>query len=322
MASAVQETAAAPDHSRISARRPAAARLRVPLLLLAALFLSGCVLRVAYNQLEWLSVWYVEDYFDLTEPQEKLVAGIIRRDLTWHRETQLPQYAAVLEQLRSQAGQPVSPEFVSARYQEVVRLWDTLLRQLSPGVAELLQTLDNEQVREFFEELADKNADLAEDYSGTTLEERRQKQSREIVRAFRRFIGPVNRAQQEMIAERTAAMSDLTGQWLSRREAWQSALRTLLDSRQDPAFAAGVADLFLDPNQFDGPGYREAVQANQRIAFEMVAVVMSSLTPRQAAHLKDKLDTYLGDLRTLIREGEKKAPQTQKAPARGAEERT
>lgn len=323
MASPGQDTLATRDLNRAVPRRRAAARLRVAVLVLAALVLGGCVLRVAYNQLEWLSVWYVEDYFDLTEPQEKVVAGLIRRDLAWHRETQLPRYAELLEQLRAQAGEPVSPKFVAARYQDIIQLWDALLRQLGPGAAELLQMLSDEQVREFFEELADKNADLAEDYSGTTVEERRQKQSREIVRAFRRFIGPLNRSQQELVAERTAAMNDVTGQWLSRRETWQSALRTLLEQRrQDPAFAAALADLLLHPNQFDGPGYREAVQANQRIAFEMVAAVMSSLTPRQTTHLKGKLDDYLGDIRILIREGKREAPLPQKGPGPGAEERT
>ena len=58
--------------------------------------LSGCVVRVVYNQLDWLALWYVEDYFDLDPAQEEQAKEMIGRTISWHRETQLPRYASLM----------------------------------------------------------------------------------------------------------------------------------------------------------------------------------------------------------------------------------
>ena len=79
-------------------------RWRLPVLaLLASVLLTGCVVRIAYGQLEWLTRWSVESYLDLNDGQERLVREIIGRNLAWHRATELPQYAAYLRELRASA---------------------------------------------------------------------------------------------------------------------------------------------------------------------------------------------------------------------------
>ena len=45
---------------------------------LAVLLLGGCVVRVVYNQLDWLALWYVEDYFDLDPAQAHIVKAVKR----------------------------------------------------------------------------------------------------------------------------------------------------------------------------------------------------------------------------------------------------
>ena len=68
-------------------------------------------------------------------------------------------------------------------------LWDELLRQVAPDFAGLLQSLSDEQVEDLFENLAEENQELEEDYSGISREERRAKQDKAIIKAFRRFTG-------------------------------------------------------------------------------------------------------------------------------------
>jgi len=272
--------------------------------LIAVVLLSGCVVRVVYNQLDWLALWYAEDYLDLDAAQEAHARESIGRALAWHRRVELPKYAAWFRRLASNAGGAVSREFVAARYDEIVVLWDELVRHVSPDMALLLQSQSDSQVEELFAKLSDKNEELVADYSGVTREERRIKQDKSILRAFRRVTGRLEPEQEALVRQRTAAMHDLSADWLQRRADWQRAFRVLMAARHtNPEFAERMADLLLDPNQFDSPGYRELVVDNQRQAFGMVAAVVSSLSPAQAQRLRDHFETWATDFEALVPTG-------------------
>lgn len=283
------------------ARRTAWFRLSITALL-AAVMLSGCVVRVVYNQLDWLALWYVEDYFDLDPVQEARARQMIGRTISWHRETQLPRYASLLRSVMSGIDPPVEPAFLADRYAEVVELWDDLLRQVAPDFAGLLQSLTDEQVDELFANLADENQELAEDYSGVSREERRAKQDKAIIKAFRRFTGRLSPEQEVLVRTRTSRFHDLSADWLRRREAWQKEFRVLMVGRKsDPLFAGRITDLMLNPNQFDSPGYRKLVLENQQSSFGLVAAVLTSLSPKQSEHLRRNLTTYADDFDALVR---------------------
>lgn len=269
---------------------------------LVATLLSGCVIRVVYNQLDWLALWYVQDYLDLDEAQEEQAKALIARTLAWHRATQLPRYAQLAHTLLDGLGAPLGPRFVVDRYAGIVALWDALLRRVSPDMAALLQTLSDEQVEELFARLAKENRELDEDYSGISREERRAKQDKAILRAFRRFTGWLSPGQEALIASRTAKLHDLSADWLHRRAAWQQEFRVLLIGRKsNPEFTARFTDLLLNPNQFDSPGYRDLVVENQEDSFELVTEVLGTLSPDQSGHLRKNLATYASDFDALVR---------------------
>lgn len=270
--------------------------------LVAVVMLGGCVVRVVYNQLDWLALWYVEDYFDLDPAQEEQAKLMIGRTISWHRQTQLPRYATLTRTVLAGVSPPVQPEFLADRYAEVVTLWDDLLRQVAPDFATLLQSLSDEQVNDLFENLADENRELEEDYSGISREERRAKQDKAIIKAFRRFTGRLSPEQEVLVRTHTSRFHDLSADWLRRREEWQMELRVLMAGRRaDPLFAERITDLLLNPNQFDSPGYRKLVLENQQASFRLVAAVLSSLSPKQSEHLRNHLSTYARDFDALVR---------------------
>lgn len=283
----------------LGAGHPGSRWKRIAVVLLASLVLSGCVTRMAYGQLDWLTRWYVNSYFDLNDSQDRLAREIIERNLAWHRATQLPQYAAHVRELRAGLGGLVTAEFIAQQYATTLVIWDESLRHMSPDMALLLQSLSDTQVSEFFDELAERNAELVEEYSGRAPEARRRKQDRSIIRAFRWFTGPLSSDQESVVRAYTAGMHDLTEQWLERRAAWQSALRELLLTRSAPDFEDRLMQLLLDPDQFDSAEYRELVAANRQIAFAMAAEILSSLSPKQRKHLDDRLARLAVDFADL-----------------------
>ena len=280
---------------------------RIRLFLTCALLLvllSGCVVRVVYNQLDWLTLWYVDDYFELDAPQEAKARELIADTLAWHRSTQLPHYISLSRAAHDRVGAPVSPAFVAGLYEEVVALWDQLLRRAVADGSGILQSLSDRQVEELFERLAEDNLEFEDEYSGVSAAERRKKQDKAIIKMFRRFTGRLSSDQERLIRSRTAELHDLSAEWLRRRAAWQAEFRTLLMARKsDPQFAARLGNLMLDPNQFDSPHYRDLVADNQRRVFSLVAEVLSSLSPAQTDEMRKRLDSYVQDFDALVREG-------------------
>ena len=269
---------------------------------LAATLLGGCVIRVAYNQIDWLALWYLEDYVALDDAQEIQAKALIARTLAWHRATQLPKYSTLTRKLIAGIGVPADPQFLADRYAELVDLWDALLQRVCPDFAALLQALSDEQVEELFANLAEENDELAEDYSGGTVEERRKKQDRAIIRAFRRFTGRLNDYQEATIRRSAAGLHDLSADWLRRRAAWQQQLWVLLVGRKtDPRFAERLTNLVLNPNQFDTPGYRQLVIENQQRSFALVGAVLDTLSAGQSGRLRRNLATYARDFDALAR---------------------
>lgn len=272
------------------------------LALLASLFLSGCVARVAYGQLDWLTRWYVDSYFDLNDSQDRLVREMIGLNLAWHRATQLPLYADHIRELSAGLSAPVSAGFIAQQYETSLVVWDQSLRHMAPDIARLLLTLSDKQLQGFFAELEEGNLELAEEYSGRAPEARGKKRDRSVIRGFRWFTGALSREQEAVVKSYTAGMHDLTEQWLRRREAWQSAFRKLLETRTgNPRFEAELTALLLDPNQFDSLEYRQLVAENRETVFVMVADVLSSISPKQRKHLEQRLSGLATDFDELAR---------------------
>ncbi len=273
-------------------------------MLVAAALVSGCVIRVVYNQLDWLLLWYVEDYVDLDATQESQAKLLIARTLDWHRASQLPRYAGLTRTLLAGTDTPPGAAFLAERYTEIVQLWDELLWRTSPDVAGVLRTLSDRQVEELFAALARKNRELEREYSGSSAAARRLKQDKAILRVFRRFTGRLQPDQEALVRRQTAGFHDLSADWLQRRAAWQQAFRALMASRKsNPDFVAQFTQLALNPNQFDTGRYRTLVEDNQRRSFAMVAAVLGTLTPSQSQQLRKNLTTYAGDFEALSGDG-------------------
>jgi hypothetical protein len=285
---------------------------------LLAVLLSGCVVRVVYNQLDWLTLWYVDDYFEFNATQKTQARELIAHTLAWHRSSQLPRYVTISRTVHDRVGAPVSAAFIAGLYADTVGLWDELLRKVATDAGGLLRSLSDSQVEVLFERLAEDNLEFEEEYSGGTAAERRAKQDKAIIKMFRRFTGRLSGAQEELIRSRTAQLHDLSAEWLHRRAAWQAQFRVLLTGRKsDPQFVNRLANLMLDPNQFDSPGYRELVEDNQRQVFSLVAEVLSTLSPAQTDAFRKRLAGFMQDFDALIREGGANSTANKKAPEKG-----
>jgi hypothetical protein len=273
-------------------------RAVVAVLLLAA-GVGGCT-RFVLNQLDWVAVWYVNGYVTLDDRQKALVRDSVRRNVTVFRTEQLPGFLDVLGGMRGDLGATMTPALVAQRFGEIETLGRQTAGLLVPDTVLLLRSLSPAQVDELFATFAENAEELAEDYSGSTPERRRERQARSVLKMTRRMTGSLTPAQEQLMRDHLARLHDLAPQWLERRRNWQQALRAALDgAREAPEFDQRVASLILDPDQFDSVRYRAKVGENRIVIYEMLAALMQSLSPVQRAHVDRRLAEYERNLLAL-----------------------
>jgi hypothetical protein len=285
-------------------RRPAVNARRVPLVLLLALLLfgglGGCTARLVYDRLDTFAAWYVEDYLDLEAPQRDQLRVVLQRQLDWHRATQLPVYADALGRLQAEAARPLGRERITAVREDLDRYWRDAIGNGVGDAAAFLQRLTDAQVDGMFEEFAREDAKLAKKQAARTPERRLQERAKRVARSVERWTGPLDDAQRARLAAGLAAATPLDAEWLANRQRWREQLRAALGRRGDgAAFRAELERLFVRPETAWTADYRAAVDRNRATYEAMLADLDASLTPRQRAHLRDRLGEWATDLRSL-----------------------
>ncbi len=69
------------------------------IVLLCVLLLGGCSAKFAYNNVDWLIYWYLDDYVELNNEQEDMFDDMLSNWIGWHKQQELPQYKSQLEDI-------------------------------------------------------------------------------------------------------------------------------------------------------------------------------------------------------------------------------
>ena len=139
--------------------------LRIISLLALALLLPGCsAIKLAYNQSPDLIYWYLDSYADFSDAQSLQVKAELNGLQAWHRQTQLPAYAALLQDLQRQMGADMSPAQACLVFADVRRKLFAVADRSEPALAALVSTFDASQIQHLERRFAKGNTEYREDY--------------------------------------------------------------------------------------------------------------------------------------------------------------
>ncbi|RPI41894.1 MAG: hypothetical protein EHM59_19120, partial [Betaproteobacteria bacterium] len=221
--------------------------------------LAGCsTIRIAYNQADHVVAWMVDDYFDLNGEQEHAFRAQFEGLHAWHRSTQLPDYAALLDAVRQrlQAGASASDaewfmDALKARYR-------VLVLHAYADAARLLSTLSDEQLeaaRRHFEKVNRKYT--KEQGVGASADEQRRVRARRHVERIEHWTGPLDSVQEARVRELSRALPLMVEETYRERVRRQAEFLALLQERRSSAtFAPRLRDWLLDWDRTRSPQYQ------------------------------------------------------------------
>ncbi|PKH01367.1 hypothetical protein CXF72_16985 [Psychromonas sp. MB-3u-54] len=271
------------------------------LLIFLLLGVSACSSKLIYNNLDWLSYWYIDDYITLTNEQETEFDPALVQFLDWHRQSEIPRYITQMKLLKKELNNGLEQDDIDDYIKTFTGFWQAILIGIEPGVVKLATSLKEEQITEFLAATEKKNRDRIEDYEDLSNQARLDKRFDKIESRLASFIGKLNASQQQLIKSTNEQQLSTFVDWIEFRRDWANSIREAYTLRGDkPAFEKALSRSILQADSFRSAQFKQKIAYNQKLWKVTLTQLIDSLNKKQLRKLNDKLDDITEDLEALL----------------------
>jgi hypothetical protein len=279
------------------------------LLLAGLLALAGCSsLRLVYNHGDTVLYWWLDAYVDFNTEQKSWVKKDIDNLFSWHRKTQLRDYAQVLQNAQRQLQGNPGPADLAADYKDIKSRTQLLLLKAVPELAELARSLRPEQIAKLEKKFNANNEEFRKKNMKGDRERQQKFRFQKSMEQFELWFGNFSREQEELIRKASDARPLDNEIWLDERMRRQRNILTLLQKiqRDKPGKEAAMAqihDLILDGFERLEHSERKAFfDAANEANIQLVLTVVRLATPAQKAHANKRMQGWINDFNSLAAE--------------------
>ena len=264
--------------------------------------LAGCsAVRLGYTELDNIALWTAERYFDLDEQQKKNFRTRFYHLHKWHRDEQLPDYAAFLEQAKARLERGLRAEDVHWFLEGIRQRYVLIVNRGADDAAAILLTVTPGQLVYVQKRWGELNQRFASDNRlDANLEERREARAQRSIKRFRDWFGDLGDEQERLIRAHVASMEMIGALRQVDRMRRQHEFMRLMELRAQPEIFKEELRLWLiNWDAGRSPEYQRSWirWRDQNIA--MLVAVDRTLTARQRARAARKLQGYIDDFRSL-----------------------
>jgi hypothetical protein len=271
------------------------------LLVFLLLGISACSSKLIYNNLDWLSYWYIDDYVTLSDEQEAEFDPALVQFLDWHRKSELPRYVTHIKLLKQDINNGLEQADMAGYIKIFAGFWQAILIGIEPGVVKLATSLKKEQIAEFLAIAEKRNLDEIEAYEDLSIQARLDKRFDKIESRLAPFIGKLDATQKQLIKSTNNQQLPTFVEWIEFRRDWANSIRAAYILRGDkPAFEKALSRSILQADSFHSAQFKQKRAHNQTLWKVTLAQLIHSLNKKQLKKLNKKLDDSIEDLEALF----------------------
>lgn len=273
--------------------------------MLALALLGACsAIKIAYNQAPDLTYWWLDGYVDFNEQQTPKVRDDITKLFAWHRASQLPKVAALLQKSQNLLPNAITPTQACGLFDEVRSLVDAIADKALPAAADLATSITPVQLLHLQHKYDKTNADYVRDFITDKPEERDAKRLKQAIQRSEMLYGKLDDAQTSTIQRAVQKSSFNAVLGLKERERRQKEALVMLaklatDKPAPPAVQAALRAYVQRSTTSPDPVYRAYAEKMVKEGCESFAAVHATTTPEQRASAVQTLKGYEGDMRVL-----------------------
>lgn len=272
------------------------------LLIITFLALTSCSqTKLAYGFLDNWVRWQVNDYVDLNKQQSQLLRIASKDFHDWHRENELVRYSIFIENTITKLNQQkITTEDVDSTLDQANALLATSTKQLQQPVIDIASTLSQSQVEEIIKTLEEKESDNLKEIEESTPEERETKRTKGAIKFFSKYLGKLTDEQKQIITESYKLGKSTQPYTTKRYQQWRKEFKqamatdlTLEDNKQV------LARIIFDYPEHLNDEHKAVTEYNEKISYEMIVRLHTTLTVKQKNKLFSKLRKYQSDFLDL-----------------------
>lgn len=263
--------------------------------------ISGCSSRLAYNNLDWLIPWYLDDYIEFEGEQESAVKAKLVDTLNWHRQQQLPIYIQDIQALSQEIEKGALGQ---QRWLQIIEhvygYWLTIRDQFVDDLVVLSPQLNQNQVDQLFVELEERNQEREEEWADTTAEERKEMRLERLTEQIEDFLGDLNETQMDMVKQAVDQMRGTTQVRLNYLRDYQKELKSVFKTAEtDQARINQLARILKQTDAYKSQDYLDILQHNRQVIAQLFSDLQISLSEKQKRQLLSELADLKQDLEEL-----------------------
>jgi len=267
-----------------------------------ALLLTGCsLITLGYGRLPMVAQWRLDAMFELSAEQSRQVRPQLDRWLVWHRQSHMPQYAAMLQRWQTLAVQDLTPQQVCAEF-EPIRQWaDEAVQQLLPALVPIATSLTPAQIEHWGRHQARKDEEfLAEFGAGANGNKVNDKRLQRAIERAEMFYGTLTPAQRDWFAQRLARSAFDAQRVVQERQRRQADAQQAVQSIQAGANPMLTLQQVWQRNQQSpNPTYAAYSQRMVQDGCTQLAELHNQTTPEQRRMAVQKLQGFERDILSL-----------------------
>lgn len=276
------------------------------IVLLLPLIVGCSALRLTYNQGPFLAYWWLDGYADFNGEQAPKVKAALEDWFTWHRATQLPEYAQALAELQGVAADNVTAGQICQQFQAWQQRAERAFDQALPATAEQVRQLTPEQVKRIERQQTKKLAEAEADYLQDDPAERQKASLKRTLDRAESLYGKLTPAQLQLLRQGLDQSPFKPEVWLAERRQRQAdslgQLRHWTTDKPDLATVqSGLRRLGAATFQSPRPAYQAYADTLAQANCALAAAVHNASSAAQRRRAIEKLKGWEDDLRALAK---------------------
>ncbi|AQT08367.1 DUF6279 family lipoprotein [Pseudomonas protegens] len=274
--------------------------LLIPLLIISLLLGACSRVGLAYRNLDVIIPWNLNDYLDMNSEQKSWFNQRLQQHLSWHCTTQLPGYLDWLDRLQLMVqNNQVSDQGLQERTREAKQAIAETAQQITPSAVELLQGLNDQQVKEMNSAFAKDLQEHQEQYLKPPLAQQIEQRSQRMSKRLNAWLGSLSPSQQQRVEQWSSSLGEQNQQWIANRAHWQAQFSAAVEQRQNSDFPQRIEQLLVHRESLWTPDYRQAYAHTEQAARSLLVDLMAQSTPAQRQRLLKKIDGVRKDFAEL-----------------------
>jgi hypothetical protein len=274
---------------------------RKALLIAVCTPLASCsATRFAYDNADTALRFMVASYLDLDAEQTEDLRQRIVQFHQWHRQNELPAYAALMRSASERASRGITAEDVDWGLANLRSRYRSFGAKAAEDAAPVLATLTPEQVAALEHRFAENNQKYAKEFLAADGEKRRRAQARRMLGRFRDFAGDLTPDQEARVERFALAHEGHVVLRFEDRQNWQrEVIEVLKQRRQTQDLGRRLAETFSVPELRRSETFLNEDKRWDEDLGRLIVELDRSLSPVQRAHVVRRLADYANDFAAL-----------------------